>query len=101
MSAAAPATTPSLSPIPGARFYVAVTDAQAYVSYLEGNQENHVPISMAQALRIFSDCDIDTGWLPAGVVRCAETSKGSMVLSYRPPSRTSSSSTAERARSTR
>ena len=89
MSAAAPATTPSLAPIPGARFYVAVTDAQAYVSYLEGNQENHVPISMAQALRIFSDCDIDTGWLPSGVVRCAETSKGSMVLSYRPPSRAS------------
>lgn len=86
MSAAAPAKTPSLSPIPGAEVCVSITSGQAYVSYLEGNQENHVPISMAQALRIFSDCDIDTGWLPPGVARCAETSRGSMVLSYRPPS---------------
>ena len=80
------ARTPSLSPVPGAEVCVSITRGQAYAQYLEGDQENVVPISMAQALRIFSSCDIDTGWLPTGVVRCAETSKGAMVLSYRPPS---------------
>ncbi len=88
MTAAATAQKkiPSLTPIPGAEACVSITLGQAYAHYLEGDQETIVPVSMAQARRIFSDCDIDTGWLPPGVARCAETSRGAMVLGYRPPS---------------
>ena len=40
----------------------------------------------ARIIRLRNE-DIDTGWLSPGVVRCAETMKGTMALSYRPPAR--------------
>lgn len=77
----------SLSPIPGAMAAIVVVPGQYYAQYLDGGAEHIKPISPATAHAILRNEDIDTGWLSPGVVRCAETMKGPMVLSYRPPSK--------------
>ena len=89
MAAAAPAKdrTPRLTPIPGAQAAISIVPGQYYAQYIDGEQEHIKPISPATAHAILRNEDIDTGWLSPGVVRCAETMKGTMALSYRPPAR--------------
>ncbi|MFL6284460.1 MAG: hypothetical protein ACJ74Q_15050 [Pyrinomonadaceae bacterium] len=88
MSAAATARakTPRLTPVPGAQAAIVIVPGQYYAQYLDGAAEHIKPISPATAHAILRNEDIDTGWLSPGVVRCAETMKGMMALSYRPPS---------------
>lgn len=86
-TAAKKVTATRLSPIPGALAAVVIVPGQYYVQYLDGGAEHIKPVSPATAHAILRHEDIDTGWLSPGVVRCAETIKGPMVLSYRPPSK--------------
>jgi hypothetical protein len=75
----------TLTPVEGVEAALLFKKGQIYAQYLEGQEEVIQPISHASALRALSTTDIDTGWLAPGVLRSAETARGTIVLSYRPP----------------